>query len=110
MTTGNLGRIGKLLDLNSEWVDTSQVRIRVRAIGENDKVMVDLFELTPEEGTHVRREKLNAIAIQYAKRHGVSSHDFVLLRDTALDRKTMRIEGDMVTTFVRERSYMFGVN
>lgn len=92
--------------LFSRWVGDSQVRIRVRKIPETNKVIVDLFVLSPEH-SEPRREEINSIAIKAAISNGATSTDFCVLRDYLTARKFHTLEGTEKITQIREKSYAF---
>lgn len=92
--------------LFSRWVDDSQVRVRVRKIPATDKVIVDLFVLSPEH-FEPRREEINSIAINAAISNGAITKDFCVLRDYLTSRKFHVLEGPMKVTQIREKSYAF---
>lgn len=95
------------IGLFSRWVDDSQVRVRVRTIGKGEKIIVDLFVLTPHESTEVPRTKLNRIATNSAIVHGAASADYCVIYDYDTARKSTRLDGSITATDIRDMSYVF---
>jgi hypothetical protein len=90
----------------SKWVGDSQVRVRVRKIGDGEKIIVDLQELSPSP-IELTRQVLNKIAINAVIHRGVSSTDYTLIHHYSTERKAMRIDGSWTVTNITEKSYVF---
>lgn len=106
LETNGYDRKHSVVALYSRWIEQSQIRVRVKTVKETDKIIVDLFELSPED-TEVERTVLNAIAIEAARLHGASGHDFLVIRDYLTHRKASRIDGSYTYVNIREKSYVF---
>jgi hypothetical protein len=106
MAQENFSSLGKTLDIWSKWVDQSQVHVRIRKIGRREKLVVDLFEFSPE-GVEIPREKLNQIATNGALHFGATSSDFCVIRDYLTNRKATRGDGSIVGLNIRQKSYVF---
>lgn len=98
------------ISLFSKLVEKSQVSVRVRRIGNRDRIIVDLFVISPE-GHEVLRPKLNKIAINAAIVNGAVNADFLVIHDYLTQRRSYKLDGTACNTNVREKSYVFhGVN
>ncbi|AKU45345.1 hypothetical protein MADRUGA_55 [Mycobacterium phage Madruga] len=97
----------ELLTLKSVWLKDSQVRVRVRKIGESKKIAVDMQVLTPESSEIPSSSELKRIACDAAVLCGAASRDYSKLYDYQTDRKAERLDGSKVLTHIHELSLAF---
>lgn len=95
-----------ILDMHSEWVGDSEMRVRVRHFGKKNRIMVDVTELAPHHTSKIRAAK---VATSAARKVGVPNVDFVTVSDFETVRVSYRIHSDntKVRTKVRSMTFAF---
>lgn len=101
---------GTVVASEYHWIGESNVRVRVRTIGNKEnpiRVMLDLFEVS-QEGNELAAEILNETAKNYAMAYGAANTHFLVIRDYVTARKVNDhlVRGESYTV-LREKSYSF---
>lgn len=88
------------------WIDDSQVMVKVTKIGDREKIIVNITELSPH-GKEISVAKLNRKATNFALCHGAASTDHCVIRDYSTDRKATYVDGQVSVVHIRQRAYVF---
>lgn len=100
-----LDRDQNLLALHSEFVQDSFVLVKVRNYGKGSiKTLVDITEFTRHRTSKARARK---IACEQARKVGVVSMDYSVIRDDEIDRKVAMIGGTQTVVHVRQSCFAF---
>jgi hypothetical protein len=90
--------------MGSEFIDDSQLHVRVRYHGKRDKLMVDVTEITRHRTSKARAGKA---ARNRVKPYGVSSMDYSIICDTQYDRKVTLLDGTKSVVHIRHMCFAF---
>lgn len=95
-----------ILSLHSEWVDDSEMRIRVRHFGKKNRIMVDVTELSPK---HTSKQRALKVARDAARKVGVPSVDCIPVSDFEFVRKSCKLDENFTPTrtTVRQMTFAF---
>ena len=96
----------KLISLHSEWIGESQMRIRVRYIGKDRKLLVDVWELC-DARHRTSMTRARTVARAAARLNGAQSMDMSLLLDFETNRKATRFDGTVALVRIRQTSFAF---
>lgn len=98
-----------IIDMHSQWIGESLLRVVVRHFGKKNRIMVDVQEFTAKRTSKARALK---VATQAARRVGCASVDCITVSDMEFFRKSRRIEtNEEVKTSVRHITFAFdGIN
>lgn len=101
----NLYKKSLIIDMKSQWVGESLVRVVTRKVGNRDKILVDVTEHAPETTS---RKTAQRLAMEAARRVGCGSVDSVTLSDQEIVRRSFKINTDEpVSTKVRTMTFAF---
>ena len=95
---------GVVLEYQTIWIREHQLRCRVRKVGDFDKLMVDVTEMS-EGRTSVARSQ--TVARQLANAYNVRNFAPVKISDIEIDRKVHRADGSVYRIRIRQSTYAF---
>lgn len=104
MTNSSDLETGVIFD-KTEWIDTSEVQIRARKVGDSDRIMVYVRESTYDGGTIGPVRAMIAAEEALMKRRQVKP--VVYLFDFSTDRKVSDFEGIQHSLKIRQMAFLF---
>lgn len=94
-----------IIEMRSEWMGDSLMRVIVRHFGKKNRIMIDVQEFTPKRTSKARALK---IAVDAARRAGCSSVDCITVSDMEFFRKSKKLDTDEdVKTSIRYTTFAF---
>lgn len=99
-----LGSDMNVLGYETRWVDGHQLRTRTRKLGDLDKIVVDVLEMS-ERWTSLARSR--SVARQVANRYGARDFAATQLADIQIDKKIGNQDGEIRKVRIRHTSYAF---
>lgn len=99
-----LDKDANILDLRSEWIGSSELRIRTRHFGKKNRIMIDVTELSPK---YTSRQRATKVARDAARRVGASA-DYIIVAEYETFRLSQRLDSEQVfRTRVRNTTFAF---
>lgn len=95
---------GVIVKYETIWIEKHELRCRVRKVGDFDKLMVDVTEMS-EGRTSVARSQ--TVARQLANTYNVRNFAPVKISDIEIDRKVHRADGTVHRIRIRQSTYAF---
>ena len=100
-----LDKDSNILELHSEWIGGSEMRIRVRHFGNKNRIMIDVTELSPKQTS---RQRATKVARDAARRVGAASTDYIIVAEYETFRLSQRLDSEQVfKTRVRNTTFAF---
>lgn len=94
-----------IIDMQSQWTGTSLIRTVTRHVGNRNKIMVDVMEISEKSTSKLRALKA---ATDAARRVGCVSVDCCNVRDQEIVRESRNVHTDRLTkTRVRSMTFAF---